>query len=489
MWQWILRRGARAIAVVCVLATAPISVAQTDGEAVTIGVWRTIQSETLGEERRILVSTPDGYASGSDPYVTIYLLDGDGHFSHTVGLVDFLVQNDLMPPAIVVGVTNTDRTRDLTPAMGEPDAAFPTAGGAAAFRAFLRKELMPFIDDAYRTREYRVLIGHSFGGLFALDTLVHEPDLFDGLVAISPSMQWDDQALVGQADAFFRETVSLPKSLYMTVGNEGGALLGGVLKVAGALEEHAPAGFEWDWRVMEEETHNSVVHRSTRQGLEFVFRHWAMRDSVPVYERAGVEGLLAARREGAARYGVEREPGAETIFSLAGDLAGDGRLDEARAVLEFDPERFPAPDFFYMFLASDYAERGDDQKAAACYRRALEINPGNAGARAALIDLGIDPADIPAPPAADAAALAAFAGTFADAAGEAEFTVRLEGGGLVLSGPQVGTAPMQYAGGDAFTLATIPVRVEFERDGDGAVVTMVLIPPHGRRIAFGRVGG
>jgi predicted alpha/beta superfamily hydrolase len=474
------------IALGAALAMAPVSGAQPDGEAVTIGVWRTIQSETLGEERRVLVSTPDGYASGSDPYVTIYLLDGDAHFTHTVGLVDFLVGNDLMPPAIVVAAPNTDRTRDLTPALSEPDAAFPTAGGAAAFREFLRDELMPFIDDEYRTREFRVLIGHSFGGLFALDTLVHEPDLFDGLIAISPSLQWDDQALVAQADAFFRETKSLPKSLYMTVGNEGGALLGGVLKFAGVLEEHAPVGFEWDSRVMEEETHNSVVHRSTRQGLEFVFRHWAMRDMIPVYERAGVEGLLAARREGAARYGVEREPGPETVFDLAAALATRGRLDEARAVLDFDPERFRPPDFFFMFLAGDYEDRGDTDGAVVCYRRALEINPGNDGARAALVALGVDPATIPAPPALDEGALALFAGTYADAGGLGSFVVRLEGGGLVIEGPRVGTSAMRYAGERAFMLTTIPVRIEFEGENGAAPTAMVVIPPDGSRIVFDR---
>ena len=33
----------------------------------------------------------------------------------TRGTADFLVQNGLMPPVIIVGVTNTDRTRDLSP--------------------------------------------------------------------------------------------------------------------------------------------------------------------------------------------------------------------------------------------------------------------------------------------------------------------------------------------------------------------------------------
>lgn len=166
-------------------------------------------------------------------------------------------------------------------------------GGAANFMRFFGEELIPHIDSTFRTHDYRMLVGHSFGGLFAVHALVHDPDLFDAYIAISPSLQWDEQMLVSQADAFFRDTDALAKTLYMTTGNEGMGLTGGVLKLAGVLTEHTPAGFEWDSRIMSEETHNTVVHRSTRQGLEFVFRHWGLRDVVALYDSGGFEAIHA----------------------------------------------------------------------------------------------------------------------------------------------------------------------------------------------------
>ncbi len=176
----------------------------------------------------------------------------------------------------------------------------PTHGGADNFVRFLSDELMPWVESRYRTRPYSILVGHSYGGLFAVHTLLTRPDLFDAYLAISPSLDWNNQALIAEAETFFEETPELFADLYMTIGNEGGAMLGGVRKLAGVLDEHAPIGFRWDLRVMEEETHNSVPLRSTRQGLESIFQGWNLHDAVTMYDQGGVGAInrptVSARR-------------------------------------------------------------------------------------------------------------------------------------------------------------------------------------------------
>src|SRR5882762_10039796 len=92
----------------------------------------TIKSSVLGEDRVILVRTPPGYEKSKLAYPVLYMTDGDAHIGHTSSTIDFLVRNGRMSDMIVVGITNTDRTRDLTPtkATGANAAQFPTAGGA-----------------------------------------------------------------------------------------------------------------------------------------------------------------------------------------------------------------------------------------------------------------------------------------------------------------------------------------------------------------------
>ncbi|HSE20187.1 MAG TPA: alpha/beta hydrolase-fold protein, partial [Pyrinomonadaceae bacterium] len=74
-----------------------------------------IKSAVLGEERVVLVRTPVGYESNKVSYPVLYMTDGDAHINHTSSSIEFLTANGRMPDLIVVGVTNTDRTRDLTP--------------------------------------------------------------------------------------------------------------------------------------------------------------------------------------------------------------------------------------------------------------------------------------------------------------------------------------------------------------------------------------
>lgn len=104
---------------------------------------------------------------------------------------------------ILVGISNaTHRTRDLTISeiTEKYGNSFPEENGQAEnFTAFLEEELFPFIDQKYPVTTYRTLIGHSYGGLFTLNTLVKHPDLFTNYLAIDPSLDWDAQKLLKES--------------------------------------------------------------------------------------------------------------------------------------------------------------------------------------------------------------------------------------------------------------------------------------------------
>ena len=116
----------------------------------------TIKSEVLGEERVILVRTPAGYARNDHRYPVLYMTDGDAHIEHTSGTLSFLARNNRMSEMIVVGIPNTDRTRDLTPTRveylpGNPNVRWPTSGGGDKFLKFIETELIPHVEKNYRT--------------------------------------------------------------------------------------------------------------------------------------------------------------------------------------------------------------------------------------------------------------------------------------------------------------------------------------------------
>src|SRR3954447_11335145 len=163
-----LLRVLSALAVLVLISSAAIAQPPT-------GTVRrfTIKSTVLGEDRIILVRTPVGYETSKLSYPVLYMTDGDNHIGHTASTIEFLTQNGRIPELIVVGVTNTDRTRDLTPAKSSDKDAdgklrFPTSGGADNFLKFFETELIPEVEKQFRVLPYRIFAGHSLGGLFAI---------------------------------------------------------------------------------------------------------------------------------------------------------------------------------------------------------------------------------------------------------------------------------------------------------------------------------
>src|ERR1051326_9194580 len=152
--------------------------AQTDNKVV-IGKIDSVYSKLLSEQRKIWVYTPDMTSGNRDQrWPVLYLLDGDGHFPSVVGMIQQMSQvngNSVYPEMIVVGIPNTDRTRDLTPTHVVSDPPMmdsnssKTTGGGENFVAFIEKALMPHIYSVYPTAPYKVLIGHSFGGLTVMN--------------------------------------------------------------------------------------------------------------------------------------------------------------------------------------------------------------------------------------------------------------------------------------------------------------------------------
>src|SRR5687767_4566943 len=163
--------------------------------------WLNVESKVFGNSRAVLVSLPDSYLTGSERYPVLYVTDGTTQTLHTINTIKALSDTGRMPEMIVVGIRHDDRIHELTPtrvAQATVDGEltrFPTSGGAARLRAFLETELIPWIEQHYRTEPYRILAGYSYGGMFALDTLFTNPKLFNSVIAISPIVWWDDKYL------------------------------------------------------------------------------------------------------------------------------------------------------------------------------------------------------------------------------------------------------------------------------------------------------
>jgi predicted alpha/beta superfamily hydrolase len=338
-----------------------------------------LNSQVLGEERRVLVYTPRSYEQGEQRYPVLYMTDGEAQLGHTVATVEFLARNGRMPELIIVAITNTDRTRDLTPTKGTLRGAsgrpveFPTSGGADKFLTFIEKELMPQIEGKYRTHPYRIFAGHSFGGLLALHTFTSHPDLFNAILAVSPSFDWDQHFVSKRAEEFLKGRKELNRTLFFTLANEGGETRVGYDRFKALLNKQTPKGLSWNAMLMEDEDHGSVVLRSHYHGLRKIFEGWQIPPDPTIGAATGTWATIEEHyRKLSARFGF-RIPPPEALVNQAGyQLLGNGWTGEAIKVLQANVTNYPHSANVYDSLGEAYEKSGKLELAKPNYEKAVQ---------------------------------------------------------------------------------------------------------------------
>jgi predicted alpha/beta superfamily hydrolase len=241
-----------------------------------IGDTFTIDSKVLGETRRINVYTPPAYKESPDTRLpALYMPDGGivEDFLHVAGLVQVSVGNGTMRPFLLVGIENTRRRRDMTgPTENAEDKKIaPTVGGSAAFRKFIRDELMPQVKRRYRTTDETAIVGESLAGLFVVETFLLEPELFDTYIAFDPSLWWNDQNLARGAAERLRARPGLKKTLYLATSDEK-EVVEITRPFVEVLTKIAPPGVRWHYEKMAGEKHSTIYHPAALRAFRAVFK-------------------------------------------------------------------------------------------------------------------------------------------------------------------------------------------------------------------------
>lgn len=241
-----------------------------------IGETFTISSLALGEVRRINVYAPPPYADSPGVRLPVlYMPDGGTRedFLHVAGLIQVSAGNGTMRPFLLVGIENTERRRDLTgPTDVEADRRIaPNVGGSAAFRRFIRDELMPLIRQRYRTTAETAIVGESLAGLFVVETFLLEPQLFDSYVAVDPSLWWNGRRLVHDAGDRLRSMPPARRALFIASSSEP-EIAGPSRQLADGLEAHAPRGLDWHYESLPGETHATIFHPALLRAFRIVFK-------------------------------------------------------------------------------------------------------------------------------------------------------------------------------------------------------------------------
>ncbi|MDP4151417.1 MAG: alpha/beta hydrolase-fold protein [Bacteroidota bacterium] len=364
-----------------------------------------IYSSVLKEDRPVWVHIPQSYHKDKDStrrYPVLYLMDGSDHFTSVVGMLQRLSEasgNDFCPDMIVVGIPNTDRMRDLTPShvAGGPYLAanmVRTSGGGEAFMAFMEKELIPHIDSTCPASPYRLLVGHSLGGLMVVDALINHRELFSAYLAIDPSLWWDDQKLLKKAEGELAPGSFRNKAFFLAIANtmqagmdtlqvqkdtaRGSIHIRSILRFENDLQKAGNSGLRWDYKYYRDDTHGSVPLIAEYDAFRFLFSFYHFPEQNQVFDSActadsALRLITAHYRLMTERMGYAILPPQGLVNSLAHNFLQNKMPDKAFAFFTLNIRNYPKSVDAYANMGDYYVAKADKRKALEYYNKALVI--------------------------------------------------------------------------------------------------------------------
>jgi predicted alpha/beta superfamily hydrolase len=380
--------------------------ANQNNNKIIIGAVDSLYSKILNEERKIWVYEPvTDNLFAKQSYPVVYLLDGDAHFYSVMSIIQQLSEVNMsmvLPKMVVIGITNTDRTRDLTPTHVSFDPEIPdsnylkTSGGAEAFTSFIEKELIPYVDSAYSASPYRILIGHSYGGLYCVNTLLNHTSLFNGYIAIDPSMNWDNRKLLNLAKDLLAQKKFKNTSLFLSIANQGYSDTDSLkdnsaaFELAKYLDTNRNNNLIFQWHYYKDDNHGSVPLISEYDGLRFIFDFYNPRISYTRFRDPSYSAdsfIVEHFRKVSSHMGYTVSP-PESFMNWLGYLfIMEKQYNKAFDVFKTNIDNYPASPNVYDSMGELQMVKGDTINAIENYEKSLRINPKNENAKNMIVKL------------------------------------------------------------------------------------------------------
>ncbi|NKB34386.1 MAG: alpha/beta hydrolase [Pseudomonadales bacterium] len=370
--------------------------AEESTNEIVIGTIDTIESGILGENRDLWIYLPRSAQNGTKPqlFPVVYLLDGNGHFHSVSGMIRQLSAvngNRIVPEMIVVGIPNTDRMRDLS-----PTHTTGTTGVGTAFLDFISNEVIPHVEENYPASQYRTFVGHSLGGLMAIEALITRPEEFANYVAIDPSLWWDDQSILLRAEAALNELDFTDKSLYVSIANtlpsdmsveeidgdtqELTEHIRSIFQFARSAESNTSNGLNFDWRYYDDDSHGSVPLISEYDAFRFLFPWYDPgmeviemigSDSAETPE-AAVSATVSHFENVSAQYGYNYLPPLNWVNRLGTGFLAVEKPASALAMFQLNLSNFPDSPLTHESLGVYFVAQEDQASARLHFQHAID---------------------------------------------------------------------------------------------------------------------
>ena len=237
-------------------------------------------STIMGIDYQISTWFPPDYPKPGYKYPVIYLTDGEVLLGQIAPMVLFLIWGKMVPECLIVGlghhvskIEGWVKARDIDYDPPESPDNKPEENRANDFLAFLKRELIPFIETSYPADPTdRCLAGFSAGGVFTLYTLLHEPDLFLRYLIGSAIFESMLPLFLAYEQQLAKERKSLPVHTFFSVGGLEDDVVPGFHQFIERLRNRTYEGLRLDTLIDEGEGHFSTSPTAFCKGFKALYK-------------------------------------------------------------------------------------------------------------------------------------------------------------------------------------------------------------------------
>lgn len=233
------------------------------------------QSKIVAETPSITVALPSSYElDTTKSYPVLFVLDGELNGELVKGMLHRLHLSNGSNEHIIVGVTSRNRLRDFAPTVNkDPRGPVGEGGGGDKFLDFMEKELIPTINERYRTSNFNVLAGHSIAGLLVVHSFQSRPNVFQAHLAFSPAVWWGARETSEATKQYVTTAKRIQTYLYMDIGSEGGEMRAVYDSLAQTILRNRNMDLNLRLDVFEQEPHDFTMAAGLYNALKGLFEH------------------------------------------------------------------------------------------------------------------------------------------------------------------------------------------------------------------------
>lgn len=338
-------------------------------QEISIGKRDKVYSEILHQDREFSVYFPPSYTTAVEQkYPVLYILDGDYNFQYVAGILELQGGiSEVIPEMILVAISGK-RTNEYRRNCKPNIKGVEDSGNAEEMASFIEKELIPYVNKNYKTADYKILGGHSVGGIFVINTAINHPDLFNNYIAISPALWWGKNAMENVMENTWGKTKSTTASLYISLANEEGM---GVTEFVKKMPESFMEN-NVKFHQFPSEIHNSVGMPTYVWALDEIFKNWYVKEEY----FGSAEALKNHYAEVKKQYG--------SIFNIPYTIVGNthymlqkNEKERAKVQIVLKELNPNALVLFNTYRAGKLVDNKEYAEAEQLLKDALAINPNN----------------------------------------------------------------------------------------------------------------